>query len=161
MDVFLVLIALFFCFFGLIGSFVPIIPGPITSWLGILILDLTSFVNIRSDFLVITFAIAMFITILDFTIPLFGIKKLGGSKGGLVGGSIGLIIGIFLIGPFGILIGPFIGALAGELLNNKNIRDSLYPALGSLIGVLAGLIIKFFFSMIILVYFLYELIDNF
>ena len=94
------------------------------------------------------------ITSVDYIIPIIGVKKLGGSKGGLIGASIGLITGLIIMGPIGIFLGSFIGAIAGEMINKKNFSDSLKPALGSLIGILIGSGIKFCLSLIYLFFFL-------
>ena len=147
MDIFLLIIGLLFCIIGLIGSFIPIIPGPITSWMGLLLLHFTSFVPIEIYFLIGSFLIAITVFILDLIIPIIGLKKLGGTKKGLVGATIGLLIGFFL-GPIGILTGPFIGALSGELMNNLSYKKAIKASLGTLIGFLAGMAMKFTVSFI-------------
>ena len=150
MDIFLLIIGLLFCIIGLIGSFIPIIPGPITSWIGLLLLHFTSFVPIEIYFLTGSFLIAITVFILDLIIPVIGLKKLGGTKKGLVGATIGLLIGFFL-GPIGILTGPFIGALSGELMNNLSYKKAIKASLGTLIGFLAGMAMKFTVSFIFLI----------
>ena len=155
MDMFLLIIGLLLCIIGLIGSFVPIIPGPITSWLGLLILHLTSIINLNYTFLVGTFTIAISVFILDMIIPLIGLKKLGGTKKGIIGATIGLLLGFFM-GPIGILSGPFIGALSGELTNNLGFTKALKAAIGTLIGFLAGIAMKFSVSFAFLVIFLFK-----
>tara|TARA_B100001093_G_scaffold242574_1_gene232404 strand:- start:681 stop:1181 length:501 start_codon:yes stop_codon:yes gene_type:complete len=153
-DIILFIIGLLFCITGIIGSFVPIIPGPISSWFGILVLNFSSSVEFNYKFLIITFIIAAFISTLDYIIPIIGVKKLGGSKGGIIGASIGLIIGLIIMGPIGLLFGPFIGAVSGEIINKKTLRQSIKPAVGSLIGILIGSGIKFCLSIIYLFFFL-------
>ena len=85
---------------------------------------------------------------------IIGVKKLGGTKGGLIGASIGLVTALIILGPLGLLIGPFIGAIAGEMINKKNLTESLKPAFGSLIGILIGSGIKFCLSLIYLFFYL-------
>jgi uncharacterized protein YqgC (DUF456 family) len=160
MDIFLLIIGLLFCVTGLIGSFVPIIPGPITSWLGLLILHFTSIVQLDYSFLLATFIIAITVFLLDLIIPLIGLKKLGGSKKGIIGASIGLILGFFM-GPVGILTGPFIGALSGELTNNLGFKKAIKASFGTLIGLLAGFIMKFFVSFIFFAIYLKETLSIF
>ena len=121
-DLILLLIGVILCMAGIVGSFIPIIPGPITSWIGILILNLTSAVDFNFYFVIITFIFAVIISALDYIIPIIGVKKLGGSKGGLIGASIGLVIGFIILGPLGILFGPFVGAIAGEMINKKKLK---------------------------------------
>jgi len=150
MDILLLIIGLLLCIIGLIGSFIPIIPGPITSWIGLLLLHFTSFVPLEIYFLIGSFLIAITVFILDIIIPMIGLKKLGGTKKGLVGATIGLLIGFFL-GPIGILTGPFIGALSGELMNNLGYKKAIKASLGTLIGFLAGVAMKFTVSFIFLI----------
>ena len=67
---------------GLIGCFIPIIPSPITSWFGFLVLYFSSNVIIESDFLIITLVISILIFLADFILPMLTAKKFGGSKKG-------------------------------------------------------------------------------
>ena len=144
MDLFLICAAAFFTLLGIAGSFLPVIPGPLTSWIGLLILSFSSAVAITTNFLIISFSIALFIFLLDILIPIVGAKKFGGGRGSTYGASIGLIIGILFLGPFGILIGPFLGAFFGELIVSKaNKKGALNAAFGSLIGFLSGVFLKF------------------
>ena len=143
MDLFLLILGFLFCLIGIIGSFIPIIPGPVTAWLGILLLNLTSAVEFNLNFVLITLTVAVSVGILDYLIPILGVKKLGGTRSGQIGTTVGLILALVILGPIGIIIGPFLGALLGEMSNNKSFNDSLKPAFGSFIGVIAGSVIKF------------------
>ena len=153
-DIILLILGIVLCMAGIVGSFIPIIPGPITSWVGILILNLTSAVDFNFYFVIITLIIAVIISALDYIIPIVGVKKLGGSKGGLIGASIGLVIDFIILGPLGIIFGPFVGAVTGEIINKKNLKQSIKPALGSLVGILIGSGIKFCLSMVYLFFYL-------
>ena len=121
MDILIFALGIILCLTGIVGSFLPVIPGPITSWTGILILNLTNAVPFNLKFVLITLSVAILVLLLDFITPIYGVKKLGGSYGGQIGASLGLLIGIFIIGPLGIFLGPLIGALAGEMINNKSL----------------------------------------
>ena len=111
MDIILLIIGLLLCLIGIVGSFLPIIPGPVTSWLGILLLNLTSVVEFNLNFVLITLTVAISVGILDYLIPVLGVKKLGGTRSGQIGTTLGLIIALIILGPIGIIIGPFGGAL--------------------------------------------------
>ena len=154
MDILIFAIGVILCLVGIIGSFLPVIPGPITSWFGLLILNLTDAVPFNLKFLLITLSVAILVFLLDFITPIYGVKKLGGSYGGQIGASLGLLIGIFIIGPLGIFIGPIIGAITGEMINNKGLKKSLKPAFGSILGTLTGIVLKFCLSMTYFVFFL-------
>jgi uncharacterized protein YqgC (DUF456 family) len=147
LDLILLIIGLLLCLIGIIGSFLPIIPGPVTSWLGILLLNLTSVVEFNLNFVLITLTVAISVGILDYLIPVLGVKKLGGTRSGQIGTTLGLIIALIILGPIGIIIGPFGGALLGEISTKKSLQDCIKPAFGAFIGVIAGSVIKFLISL--------------
>ena len=160
MDIFLIFLSGFFILIGIIGSFLPIIPGPLTSWLGILILSISQSVFIDKITLVVSFIIAMGIFVLDYFIPILGAKKFGGGRGSIVGSSLGLVCGILFIGPFGIFLGPFFGAFIGELIvNRNNKKGAIKAAIGSLIGFLSGVFLKFFVSIAFAFFYLKSLMN--
>lgn len=144
MDIFLVIIGFLLVLLGIIGSFLPVLPGPLTGWFGLLVLHFTSVIPMNWTFLSITLAIAILIWILDYIIPALGTKRFGGSTYGVYGTTIGLIVGLFSPIPFGILIGAFMGAFIGELLYDKSDKNRAFKAsVGSFIGLLASATIKF------------------
>lgn len=156
MEYFLLIISLLLIVVGLLGSFLPVIPGPPLSWVGLLCLYFVEGIELESWFLWLLFAIMIVISILDYVIPAQGTKRFGGSKYGVWGTSIGLIVGIFAPIPGGFVLGPFLGALIGELLYDSNdARRALKAALGSFIGFLAGTFIKIVYSVFLLVIYLY------
>ena len=135
----------------------PILPGPLTSWFGLFILNLISSIEIDSTLLIITFIIAITIFILDSLIPIYGSKYFGATKYGIIGASIGLVIGIIAPIPFGILIGPILGALIGELLFNNDLKKSIKSSIGVLIGFVASSFIKFVTSIVYLMIYIIQL----
>lgn len=148
MDILLLIIGFLLIIIGVAGSLLPVLPGPLASWVGLLLLYLTKAVPNDWTFLGITFGIAIFVAVIDNFIPAIGTKKFGGSKYGVTGSMIGLIIGMFF-GPFGIILGPFIGALIGELLkNSKDFNKAFKAAFGSFIGFLASTLLKFIVAII-------------
>ena len=150
MDIVLLILGFFFIILGILGSFLPILPGPPLSWAGLLLLHLTKAVPQNWTFLGITLAIAILIFVLDYIIPAVGTKKFGGTKYGVIGTTIGLLIAIFfpILGPFGIIIWPFVGALVGELLNKADKKTATKAAFGSFLGFLTGTFMKFLVAVI-------------
>ena len=157
MDLFLLILSAMLIISGIIGSFIPILPGPLTSWFGLFSLNLISTVEIDKTLLIITFIIALIIFVLDSLIPIYGSKYFGATKYGILGASIGLLIGIITPIPFGIIIGPILGALIGELLFNNDLKKSIKSSIGVLIGFLASTFIKFITSVIYLMIYLVQL----
>ncbi|WP_242133678.1 DUF456 domain-containing protein [Aestuariivivens marinum] len=150
MDIFLIFVASLFMVLGIIGSFLPILPGPLTSWVGLLIVHFTEAIPMNTSFLVITLITALLIWVLDYIIPAIGTKRFGGSRLGMIGTTLGLIIGLFTPIPGGIIIGPFLGALVGELINRNDSKIAFKAAFGSFIGFLTSTFIKFIVAIIYL-----------
>jgi uncharacterized protein len=148
MDIFLLIVGFLFVLLGIAGSFIPVLPGPFTSWVGLLLLYLTEAVPMSYTLLGITLAISIFIWVLDYIIPAMGTKKFGGSRAGAIGTTIGLILGLLSPIPLGFIIGAFLGAFIGELTHNTNINRALKAAFGSFIGFLASTTLKFIVSII-------------
>ena len=144
MDTLLLIIGLICMILGILGSFLPVLPGAILSWIGLLILHLIAKIPMNYWVLGITLVITIVISILDFVIPAKGTKRFGGSSYGIWGTNIGLIVGIFAPIPFGFIIGPFLGAFIGEMLHNSSDhKRALKAATGSFIGFLASNFIQF------------------
>lgn len=161
MDIALLIVGFLLMIVGLLGSFLPVLPGPPISWAGLLLLYLTKAVADNWWLIGITFGIAVLITILDYVIPAYGSKKFGGSKYGAWGATLGLIVGVFLPIPFGFLVGAFLGAFIGEFMYQNNTHQSLNAALGSFLGVMVSNFMKFMISLAYLIIFVFVTIKNF
>ena len=144
MDIVLLILGFGCMIVGLLGSFLPVLPGPSISWIGLALLYFTNAVAANYWILGISLLITILISVLDYVIPAKGTKKFGGSSYGIWGTNIGLVVGIFAPVPFGFIIGPFLGALIGELLYDfKDHKRAMKAATGSLIGFLASSFMKF------------------
>jgi len=156
MDQLFIVLGLILCITGLLGSFIPIIPGPITSWFGLLVINFESSTELNYSFLLITLMIAVFVFALDIIIPIIGLKKFGGTKKGMIGATIGLLLGLIILGPLGILIGTFLGALSGEMTGDLKLGKAVKASVGTLIGFIAGVTMKFSISIIYFIFYLIE-----
>jgi uncharacterized protein YqgC (DUF456 family) len=126
---------------GLVGCFLPIIPGPPLSYIGLIVLQFKEQSPFSTKFLIIWAVVVIAVTALDYVVPAYGTKKFGGTKYGIWGCTIGLIFG-FWLGPMGIILGPFLGALIGELIGGKDSNQAFKAALGSFVGFLVGTLLK-------------------
>ena len=156
MDIILILLGFVFMIVGVFGSFMPALPGPSISWIGLLLLYLTNAVENNYWILGITLLLTIVISVLDYIIPAKGTKQFGGSKYGIWGTNLGMILGFFIIPlPLGFIIGAFLGAFLGEYyFNSRNKNQALRAATGSLIGFLASSFMKFIVCVIFLGLFL-------
>ena len=161
MDIFLLILGFVLTILGIIGSFLPVLPGPLSGWAGLLILHLTDAIPMNFLLLGITLIVATIIWTLDYIIPIVGTKKFGGSKKGIYGTLIGIVIGLFSPIPFGILFGAFFGALIGELIHdNNNLYRAFKASFGAIIGLLASVTIKFIVSFTYVILFLIKLWEH-
>lgn len=159
MDTALLIIGFLLLLVGLAGAVLPL-PGPPLSFVGLIVLNYSKYTNFSSDLLYILGLLTALITVLDYFIPIWGTKKFGGSKWGTIGSGLGLVIGIFL-GPFGMFFGAFIGAFLGEYLHNKNQAIAFKAALGSFLGLIAGIVFKLALCLVMLFYASKEIYSNF
>ncbi|SNR70170.1 hypothetical protein SAMN06265371_10949 [Lutibacter agarilyticus] len=161
MDIFLLISGFLLALLGIVGAFLPVLPGPITSWVGLLLLYLTSAVPMNSTFLIITLIVAIIIWLLDYLIPAMGTKRFGGTKYGVNGSIIGLILGMLFFPPLGIIIGPFLGAFIGELIKNpKDVKRALKAAIGSFIGFLTSTFLKFMAAFVYACFYVFIFFEN-
>jgi uncharacterized protein YqgC (DUF456 family) len=157
MEYVLISIAVILIILGILGCILPVIPGPPLSFGGILILHYTKWGSIDGKLLLWMGIAAVIATILDYIMPIWATKRFGGSKRGVWGATIGLVIGIFFFPPIGIIVGPFLGAFIGEYTSPLNKNNALKSAIGSFIGFLLGTGLKFAVSGVITYYFVMEL----
>ncbi|WP_373518094.1 DUF456 domain-containing protein [Pricia sp.] len=156
MDIALLILGFILMLVGILGSFLPVLPGPPISWVGLLLLHLTKAVPQNWTFLGITAVVAVVVLALDYIIPAMGTKKFGGSRAGMVGTTIGLLVSLVfpVLGIFGIIVWPFVGALVGELINKADQKTALKAAFGSFMGFLTGTFLKFLVAVVFLGFFI-------
>ncbi|WP_047418721.1 DUF456 domain-containing protein [Cellulophaga sp. Hel_I_12] len=152
MDIALLILGFIFMLVGILGSFLPMLPGPPISWLGLLLLYVTKAIPLDWWFLGITLGIALLVLVMDYIIPAIGTKKFGGSKSGMIGTTIGLVVALVfpILGIFGIIIWPFVGAFVGEIFNKADNKTALKAAFGSFLGFLTGTFLKFMVAVVYL-----------
>jgi uncharacterized protein YqgC (DUF456 family) len=126
---------------GIIGCFLPILPGPPLCFLALLIQQMADPPLFTVRFMVLWGVIALVVSVVDYIIPVYGTRRVGGTKYGIWGCTFGLLVGKWF-GPAGIIIGPFLGALLGELLAGRDTGNAMRSAFGSFLGFLVGTLLK-------------------
>ena len=158
MDILIISIGAILVIIGVIGSIVPIIPGPPIAFCGLLLTHFTSQNPFTVKFLIILGALAIFSAFIDNILPIYATKKFNGSKKGVWGSAIGLLIGLFFFPPFGLLIGPMVGAFVGEIIDGKSANSAVRPAFGSFIGFLSSIFLRLIISIVMAYFFIIEVI---
>jgi uncharacterized protein YqgC (DUF456 family) len=159
MDYVLLVLGIILMLVGVLGCILPIIPGPPLSFGGLLLLHFTKFAEYTTNFLVLFAILAVVVTILDYFVPIWGTRRFGGTKYGSWGATIGVVMGLFLFPPLGIIIFPFIGAVVGETIKGAEFNSALRSGFGSFLGFLLGTGLKLITSLIMLYYFVKEWIN--
>ncbi len=158
MDIVLLITGILCLLAGLAGAVLPI-PGPPLSFAGMIALHYSRFAGFSQNTLIVFGVLTVLVTVLDYYVPVWGTKKFGGTKWGMYGSGIGLIAGLFL-GPFGLFIGAFAGAFIGEYLNDQNSGRSFKAAVGSFVGLMAGIVVKVLLCLTMLVWSCVEIFRN-
>ncbi len=158
MHVLAMILTILFFIVGLAGSLLPIIPGAVLIWIGMLVYGLiTNFATLGLAFFIgQALAVALVYTI-DYLSGAYGARRYGGSHYAVYGSIIGIVVGLVLMGPAGLIFGPFAGAIIGELLNQKPLDTALKAGVGTLLGLLSGTIIKLAIQIMMIIWFFWAL----
>ena len=143
-----------------IGLVYPIIPSAIFMAAGILVYGFFyDFSNFGFFFWLVQGFLFLLLLFADNLTNLYSVKKFGGTKAGMWGSTIGLLVGPFILPGFGILVGPFAGAVLAELLvHRKGIGEALKIGFGSLVGFLSSVVVKCLIQIAMIAYFLFEVL---
>ncbi|KOO43902.1 DUF456 domain-containing protein [Priestia koreensis] len=143
-----------------VGLVYPIIPSVLFVAIGFILYGL--FYGFASYSVVFWFVqgfltIALFLA--DYLANLVGVKKYGGTKAGVWGSTVGLLVGPFIIPIVGIVIGPFVGAVLAELIfKRRSLKEAFMVGIGSLIGFFSGVLTKGLIQLFMVGYFLYAVL---
>lgn len=143
---------------GLLGAILPVLPGTIVSYAGLLLIAFKPDSEIGVATLVVWGIISVAVIIMDYILPGYLSKRFGGTKAGSIGATVGTILGVFG-GPMGIIVGPFIGAVIGELVGEKlTFNEALKVGFGSMMSFLVGTFFKVIVGGAMLFYILRDII---
>ena len=139
-DILYATVALLLLLLGLLGCVIPVIPGPALSYAALLLLLPSRLAP--SLGVCVWFGVGcVLVLLLDTIVPAIGAKKFNCSRWGVAGCIIGTVIGMFF-GFIGLVLGPFIGAVAGEIIAGKNLLASMRGGFGAFLGFLSGVLLK-------------------
>ena len=145
MEILILLLVGILLVMGIIGSIIFVIPVPPLSYAAVLLMHFFTPYQFDSYFLITLASIVVLVTCLDYWLQIEGVKRFGGGKKATNGTIIGLIVGIFVFPPIGILVGPFLGAYIGAKMEDKS-QEALKIAFGAIIGFLGGTSLKLLIS---------------
>ena len=141
MDILLIVFAFLLLVAGIAGCVLPVLPGPPLAYAGMLLLHLTDKVHFTTPQLVIWLVVVIVLQVVDYITPLLGSKYSGGTSFGNRGCMAGTLLGLFFM-PWGVIVGPFIGAVVGEMLGGQDLSHAIRAGIGTLLGFLVGTLLK-------------------
>ena len=151
MTILIIIFSIILLILGVLGSILPVIPGPPLSFVGLLLLHYFTPFEMQEDFLLLFGFSAALITFLDYWLQVYSVKLFGGGRTSTIGVIIGIVLGLFIFPPIGVLVGPFLGAYIGAIIESDfDLLKSFKIAFGSLIGFLGGTILKFVYSIVVI-----------
>lgn len=150
METLLIILALVFGIVGLLGAVLPALPGAPLSYVGLLLLLPCDGADISSATLWVTAIFLAIVSVLDYIAPVWLTNLSGGGKQATRGSMAGLIAGLFFFPPIGLIVGPFVGAFIGELMEGSSKGKALKVALMSFVGFLLTTGIKIIYSGVLL-----------
>lgn len=134
--------ALLLVILGFVGMVVPALPGPLLVLGGLMLAAWADdFGRVGWVTLLILSGLALLAMVLDVIAGALGAKRYGASRAAITGSLIGAVVGIFF-GPLGLLLGPFAGAVAGELLSGRGASQAGFSGWGATLGMLLGTVAK-------------------
>lgn len=127
---------------GFAGTFLPILPGVPFVFAGMaLAAYVGNFERVSQPALIVLGLLTIFALLVDFLAASLGAKRVGASRLAVIGAAIGAIVGIFM-GPLGLLLGSFAGAVGGELLASRNAQQATRAGLAAWVGLIVGTLFK-------------------
>ena len=160
MDTLLIIVALLCGVVGIIGSIIPILPGPALSFIGLVCAYFGSAGSITTTTLWVWGIVTIAVCVMDYILPAYFSRMFGGSKAGMTGATIGIFAGMFM-GPIGVIVGPFAGAVLGEMVGqHRTLNDALRVGFGSFISFIVGTGIKLVVSVMMTYYIARDLIHQ-
>jgi uncharacterized protein YqgC (DUF456 family) len=162
METIICIFTFLFLLAGVAAVFVPGVPTPLLSWLGVLLCAVAwKGGPVNGILLAVATALTALAHIFEFVGSYFGAKWFGASwRGGLgafAGGILGMIALLLLPVPGGVFFaiaglfaGPFIGAVVGELLGNREWREAAKSGLGTVLGNFAAMLLKLAITLLLL-----------
>ena len=149
-----IIIAVVFFTVGVLGTVLPALPGATLIWLGMLVYGFfVKFQNLPWTFYAGQGLAVLLIFLVDYLAGIWGVRRYGGSREAVWGSVLGGLLGVLLLGPFGLIFGPFIGAVAGELYRRSPLDKAFKVGFGTIIGFFGGTILKLVVEAVMITWF--------
>lgn len=157
-EIIAVAVASLFILAGLAGTLLPVLPGPLLIWLGMFFYGLIAgFNELGIQFYIFQALLAFSVMGVDYLFAALGSRLFGGSKAAFWGAAAGLLIGLFFF-PYGLLLGPFLGAVIAELITRAKTGQAVRSGIGASLGFFGALPLKLALETIMILWFVIRII---
>ncbi|MCR5445877.1 MAG: DUF456 domain-containing protein [Bacteroidales bacterium] len=156
MNTVLIILAFVCMLVGVVAVFTPVPPAVPVAWAGLLLARLSGYADISNGWLIWSAVIGVLLMVLDYVFPLLTTRKFGGTKYGVWGCMVGLLLAIVGLpfgpgGLVGVFFWPFVGAFAGEFIKQHEFHPALRAAVGSFLGMMAGIVVKVIYCLVLII----------
>ncbi|MBP5678024.1 MAG: DUF456 domain-containing protein [Bacteroidales bacterium] len=156
MNTILIILAFVLLLASIVCVFTPVPPAVPVAWTGLLLARLSDYADIGTALLVWSAVVGVLLMALDYVIPLLTTRRFGGTKWGVWGCTIGLLVAMVGLpfgptGLVGVFFWPFVGAFVGEYIKQQEVRPALKSAYGSFIGIMTGSLAKIVYALVLIV----------
>jgi uncharacterized protein len=136
------LLAVVLVLVGIAGTLLPALPGLPFVFAGLLLAAWADgFAHVSGTTMIVLAVITLLAMAADFLASIFGPKLTGSSRWAVLGAGVGAIVGLFFSLP-GLIIGPFVGAVAAEYIYRENLGQATKAGLGAWLGLIVGAVAK-------------------
>lgn len=150
-----VVITIIVILLGIVGTIIPFIPGIPLIFIAIATYGwYEGFHTITTKYIVIMAALTLLSLLVDYLASTLGAKYFGSGKYGIYGALIGTVLGLFIFPPAGLLIGPWVGAIAGEMMAGKDLSNAFRTGIGTIVGLFSGIAFSLILAIIMFISFL-------
>ncbi len=145
---------------GMAGAVYPVLPGVLAVYFAFFVYGwFFSFEPFGWFFWIIQTLIVVVLLVADYAVGAWGVKKFGGSKLSVWLSTIGIIVGPFVIPAFGLIIGPLLGAMIGELIKGETLAKAFKVGVGSVVGLFSSIVVKILLQLaMIIVFFIWIIV---
>jgi uncharacterized protein YqgC (DUF456 family) len=142
---------------GLVGIFLPMLPGTGLIFGGILLYGLyDGFQTVTGEFVAAMAGLALLATATDYVAGAVGARRVRATRAGYLGAVVGGIVGVFTLGLVGLFVGPFLGAVTGEVAGGRTARQAVRVGLATVMGVMGGMLLKAAIGVTMIVLFIFR-----
>ena len=139
---------------GMIGALVPVLPGTVLVFGGMVLAAWADgFTRVGIPTLVVLALITAVVYLIDFMAGVYGVEKTGASRRAVIGAALGTVVGLFFGLP-GLILGPFVGAVAGEYTVRRHLAGAGRAGAGAWLGLALGTAAKIALNFVMLGIFL-------